>query len=171
MQLRKNIVALVTFVFLAIILGSQSGVAQQIRSRSKLLESLTTKAGVLKLIRIDEYDISETNWLVLLNGKRLYRTQDDVFGSVRFHTIFKGFASRDVVVMQETFNPEGLSEFRIIDLPAKGQATIGERFGIFAPPFEPLITQNGQQITFSFVGKPGIKPDAWVYQNGVLTKQ
>ena len=171
MELRKKLVGLVTFVFLAIILGSQTGAAQQIRSRSKLLESLTTKAGVLKLIRIDDYDISETNWLVLLNGKRLYRTQDDVFGSVRFHTVFKGLTSRDAVLMQETFNPEGLSEFRIIDLPANGRATIGERFGIFVPPFEPLITQEGKQITFSFVRKPGTKPDTWVYQNGVLTKQ
>lgn len=157
--------------FSSIMFASQSVDAQKIRSRSKVLESLSTKAGVLKLVQIDDYDITETNWLVLLNGKRLYRTQDDVFGSVRFHTIFKRFASRDVVLMQETFNPEGWSEFRIINLPAKGQATITERFGISVPLFEPLITQDGKQITFSFAGKPGVKPDTWIYQNGVLTKQ
>lgn len=167
MRLSNNIICRITFVCFSIIFASQSFDAQKIRSSSKVLESVTTKAGVLKLVQIDDYDITETNWLVLLNGKRLYRTQDDVFGSVRFHTLFKGFASRDAVLMEEVFGPGQPSEFRIIDLPAKGKVTVTERFGIS----EPLITQDGKQITFSFAGKPGVKPDTWIYQNGVLTKQ
>lgn len=167
MQLRNNTICSITLLFFSIIFASQSVDAQKIRSRSKVLESLTTKAGVLKLIRIDDYDIGETNWVVLLNGRMLYRTQDDVFGSVRLHTVFKGLASRDAVLMQETFNPGGPSQFRIINLPAKGQATVTERFGVL----EPIITQDMKQITFSFAGKPGVKPDTWIYQNGVLTKQ
>jgi hypothetical protein len=85
--------------------------------------------------------------------------------------VFKGFASHEAVLVQETFNPGGWSEFRIIDLPAKGKAVVTERFGISVPLFEPLITQDGKQLTFTFPVKPGVKPDTWIYKDGVLTKQ
>ena len=167
MQLRTSTICSIALLLFLTVFASQSVNAQKNRSRIYVLESLNTKAGVLKLIGIVDFDIGETNWAVLLNGKMLYRTKDDVFGSVRFHTVFKGFASRDAVLMEEDFGPGQPSEFRIIDLPAKGKATVTERFGIS----EPLITQDGKQITFSFSVRPGVKPDNWIYQNGVLTKQ
>lgn len=156
-----------TLVFLSVALVFQSGAAQRTRSRSKVLESFATEAGVLKLIRIDDYDIGETNWLVSLNGKKLYRTQDDVFGSVSFHTVFKGLASGEAILMQEIFNPGECAEFRIISIAAKGKPTITNRFGVC----EPLITRFKERITFSFAAKPDAKSDSWVYQDGKLARQ
>ncbi len=97
----------------------------------------------------------------------LYRTQDDVFGSVSFHTVFKGLASGEVVLMQEIFSPTTCAEFRVINIPTKGKPSVTTRFG----SCEPLITQDGKRITFSFGVKPGVKPDQWTYENGNLTKQ
>jgi hypothetical protein len=57
MLLRNKTFCRVTLVFFSIIFASQSVEAQKIRSRSKVLESLITKAGVLKLVQIDDYDI------------------------------------------------------------------------------------------------------------------
>ncbi|MEP6818604.1 MAG: hypothetical protein ABJA18_03655 [bacterium] len=155
------------FAFILLILVSPHVNPQRIRSRSVVLERFSTKAGILKLIRIDDYDIGETNWLVLLAGQRLYRTQDDVFGSVSFHTVFKNLASGEAVLMQETFDQGGFVQFRMITIPARGKATITDRFGYY----EPLITQEGKRITFSFGGRPDLKPEIWFYQDGKLTKQ
>jgi hypothetical protein len=142
--------------------------AQRLRgSRTRTLEVLSTKAGSLKLVRIDEYDIGETNWFVVLGGKTIYRTHDDVFGSVAFHTVFKGLGSGEAVLIRETFNPGVCAAFRIITIPAKGKPTVSDTFGFC----EPLLTQDGKRITFSFGNKPGVKPDAWIYENGILTKQ
>ena len=152
---------------LLLLLVSPQVNSQRIRSRSIVLESFSTKAGVLKLVRIEDYDIGETNWLVLLGRQRLYRTQDDVFGSVSFHTVFKNLVSDEAVLMQEISNQGGCAEFRMITIPAKGKATITDRFGYC----EPLITQEGKRITFSFGGRPDLKPEIQVYQDGILTKQ
>jgi hypothetical protein len=67
-----------------------------------VLENVSTKAGALKLVKIVDYDIGETNWRIVLRGKSLYRTQDDVFGSVTFHTVFKANQDRETILMQES---------------------------------------------------------------------
>ena len=156
------------FAFILLIfLSPHINPQRRYRIRSTVLERFITKAGVLKLVRVDDYEIGETNWLVLLGGQRLYRTQDDVFGSVNFHTVFKNLANADAVLIQELSDPRGCAEFRMLTIPAKGKATITDRFGYC----EPLITQEGKRITFSFGGRPDQKPEVRVYQDGMLTKQ
>lgn len=139
------------------------------RETVKTLETLSTRGGTLKLIRVDSPDIGETNWIVSLDKKLLYRTQDDVFGSLSFHTIFKAAKSGDMVLLQEDMGyVEPCFQFRLLDLRAGGIATLTERFGNCAPL--PAITQVGDQLSFEFSLIPGLKPDSWVYQNGKLSQ-
>ena len=166
-RLKKKTTWMMGLVCLLLILVSPQVNPQRIRSRSVVLERFSTKAGILKLIRIDDYDIGETNWLVFLGGQTLYRTQDDVFGSVSFHTVYKSFESNEAVLMREIFDQGGCAVFRMITIPEKCKATITDRFGYC----EPLITQEGKRITFSFGGRPDGKAEIWVYQDGMLTKQ
>lgn len=160
----KNKMWKTTLVLLLLSLGSQGANSQKTRSRSTVLESVSTRAGVLTLVRTDDYEIGD--WFVLLAGKRIYRTHDDVFGSVSFHTLFKSFASGEVILLQEIIGPD-ICRFRIIDIPSKGKPSVSDQFGFC----EPLITQDAKQIVFSFAGKPGAKPDTWIYQNGTLIRQ
>lgn len=138
------------------------------QSRSYVQESISTKAGVLKLIRIEDYWIGETNWGVTLNRKTIYRTQDDVFGSVSFHTVFKAAPSGEIVLMQEDFGVEGgCVQFRVINLSVAG-ATITDRFGNCNNV--PIVTQLADKLSFEFPLTPTLKPDVWIYQSGKLTQ-
>ena len=138
-------------------------------SRSYVQESISTKFGILKLIRIEDSWIGETNWLVALNKKMIYRTQDDVFGSVSVHTIFKAASLGEIVLLQENFGTmEDCVQFRLIDLRAIGKPTITDRFGNCSPA--PVVTQKGEIISFEFSPKSGLKADAWVYQSGELSQ-
>ena len=137
------------------------------RPRIYVQESVSTKAGTLKLSRIEDSWIGETNWWVALNHKTLYRTQDDVFGSVSFHTIFKAASLGEIVLLQENFGTmEGCVQFRLIDLRTVGATTITDRFGNCSPT--PVVTQSGGMIGFEFSLKPDLKADRWVYQGGKL---
>jgi hypothetical protein len=139
------------------------------RETVKTLETLSTRAGILKLIRLDSPDIGETNWIVSLDKKLLYRTQDDVFGSVSFHTIFKAAKSGDVVLLQEDFGyVESCVQFRLLDLRAGAITTITDRFGNCNRT--PTITQVGDQLSFAFHLLPGLKPDSWLFHNGKLSQ-
>jgi len=170
----KNLVTRVGLSAL-IVCGASSTQAQTRRRKPanretvKTLETLSTRAGTLKLIRVDSPDIGETNWSVSLDKKLLYRTQDDVFGSVSFHTIFKAAKSGDVVLLQEDLGyMEPCAQFRLLDLRAGGMATLTERFGNCAP--QPAITQAGDQLSFEFSLIPGLKSDSWFYRNGKLSQ-
>lgn len=170
----KNIVTRVSLsallVFGACITQAQSRQRKFVpRETVKTLETLPTRAGTLKLIRVHSPDIGETNWIVALDKKQLYRTQDDVFGSISFHTIFKAAKIGEVVLLQEDFGyVEPCFKFRLIDLRAGGIATLTDRFGNCAPV--PAITQKGDQLSFEFSLLPGYEPDRWIYQNGKLSQ-
>jgi len=124
--------------------------------------------GTLKLIRIKDDWIGETNWIIQLNRKSIYRTQDDVFGSVSFHTIFKAAPSGDIVLMQEDFGIEpSCVQFRVINLGIK-EPTITDRFGNCNKV--PVVTQLADKINFDFPLTPTLKPEVWVYKDGNITQ-
>jgi len=141
--------------------------SQKIRgSRTRTLETLSTKAGILKLIRIDDFDISETNWYATLNGRTVFRTYDDVFDSVTFHTVFKNLGNSEAVLLQIKFNPD-TCEFRVINIPLSGKPVVSGPFGFCGPS----IMQEGRRITFTFGSKQKVKPLVWIFENGIVKKE
>jgi hypothetical protein len=142
------------------------------KPRTRVLETLSTKAGVVKLFRVDDPGIGETNWYVTLRGKVIYRTHDDVFGSVGFHTIFKFGLGAEVILLQETSGgtPECTS-FRLIEIRPAGRSTVSSQFG--SCNNDPKITQKAATVTFSFSKKSETDPknEVWTYQGGLLTRQ
>lgn len=147
-----------------------AGAFQDPKPRSRVLETLSTRAGVVKLVRVDDAGIGETNWYVTLRGKTVYGTKDDVFGSVGFHSIFKSGLGGEVILLQETFDTGGCSEFRLLEIRSAGRATVTTRFGNCSS--DPVITQSAATVTFSFPAKgESAKREIWTYQSGVLTRQ
>ena len=144
---------------------------QVLKPRTRVLETVSTKAGMVKLLRRVDADIGETNWYVTLRGKRIYGTQDDVFGSVGFHSIFKSRPDVELILLREAFDVGGCTEFRLIEIRPASKATVTSRFGNCNN--EPVITQSAAKLTFSFPAKsePGSADEVWIYQAGLLTRQ
>lgn len=139
--------------------------------RRYVQESVSTRSGLLTLTRVEDDWIGETNWAVGINRKGFYRTQDDVFGSVAFHSIFKSGLGAEIVLLQETFVRGGCAQFRVIKLEGKSRATITDRFGTCDP--KPTITLQGDKLTFDFAPKEptATDPERWVFQGGKLSRQ
>jgi hypothetical protein len=139
-------------------------------SRSFVQDTISTKAGLLKLVRVEDNSIGETNWVVALNNKMLYRTQDDVFGSVNFHTIFKAGLSNEVILLRETFDQGGCAQFRLIIVNGIGAAIVTERFGTCDR--DPIIMLQAGKLTLDFLPTEAAatKPERWIFQNARLTR-
>ncbi len=155
-------------LIVVLLMSSQVAQAQKPHPVGKILEVFQTKAGELKLIKVDDKFIGETNFLIILGRKTIYATQDDVFGSVSFHTLFKAISTSDVVLVKETFTPGGCSQFRLLKLESNKTFTLSDRFGNCSDV--PIITQQGDKITFDFSDDNHSKSATYVYRNGKLNK-
>ena len=167
---RRQLLKVLFLLFVMGVCGKLVAAQGDPKPRVKVLDSVSTKVGVLQLRRVHDDGIGETNWYVALKGKILYRTKDDVFGSVSFHTIFKS-NDEDEILLQETFDTGGCVQFRMILITQAAKPTVSERFGNCNG--RPVITQDAGMVKFDFPVKAPLasRNGVWIYKAGSLIKQ
>ncbi|HEV2864006.1 MAG TPA: hypothetical protein VGX48_23620 [Pyrinomonadaceae bacterium] len=141
-------------------------------------ESLTTKAGVLSIVRTSE---EELKWELRLGARTLLRTEGESW--VHFEAVFPNLSQGEVVVV--SFGSGGNAcpaQFRVVRVVSAEKVDVSDEFGDCAD--SPTITLKQlpeEELTFGFPGyyqlwqsrEPGFRrppPTTYVYRKGVLTE-
>ena len=141
-------------------------------------ESLTTKAGVLAIVRTDEEALK---WELRLGPRTLLRTEGQSW--VHFEAVFPNLSQGEVVVV--SFGSGGNAcpaQFRVVRVVSADKVDVSEEFGDCAD--SPTITLKQlpeEELTFGFPGyyqlwqsrERGFRrppPTTYVYRKGVLSE-
>ena len=141
------------------------------------LDSLTTKAGALAIVRLGE-DV-DLKMELRLNGRTVHALDGNMYAGFRAH--FRNLGVGEAVVMSLGSGGSGCPEmFQIVRVEESGKVSLTEEFGDCSD--SPTITLQllpEEQLTLRFPGyyrlsqqsEPGFRrppPTTWVYQKGVL---
>ena len=139
--------------------------------------SLTTKAGVLSIVRAGGED--SLDWELRFGGKSVLRMEGASF--VHFEAHFPNLSMGEVVVVSVNSGGNACpAQFRVVRVVAAERVEVSDEFGDCAD--SPTITLRQlpeEEITFGFPGyyqlwqsrEPGFRrpaPTAYVYRKGVL---
>lgn len=172
-------------VALLFLLSPAHAGAQEIRkperitpaAKGETLDSLTTKAGTLSVVRLGE--AADLRMELRLNGRRVRSLDGNMYAGFRAH--FRSLQVGEAVVMSLGSGGSGCPEmFQIVRVEESGRVSLTEEFGDCAD--SPTITLQllpEEQIQLRFPGyyrlgqleEPGFRrppPTTWVYQKGVL---
>ncbi len=141
-------------------------------------ESLTTKSGVLSIVKTSEEDLK---WELRLGRRVVLETEGESW--VHFEAFFPNLSQGEVAVV--SFNSGGNAcpaQFRVVRVVSAERVDVSEEFGDCAD--SPTITLKQlpeEELTFGFPGyyqlwqtrEPGFRkpaPTTYVYKKGVLSE-
>lgn len=157
------------------VLRKQEHVALSVKETT--VDSLTTKAGVLSIVRLGEE--TDLRMELRLNRKTVQDLSGNMYASFRAH--FRNLEVGEAVVLSLGSGGSGCPEmFQLIRVQESGKVSLTEEFGDCSD--SPTITLQllpDEQLSLRFPGyyrlsqeeEPGFRkppPTTWVYQKGVL---
>jgi hypothetical protein len=140
-------------------------------------ESLTTKAGVLSIVRTGGED--SLDWELRFAGKSVLRMEGAAF--VHFEAHFPNLSMGEVVVVSVSSGGNGCpAQFRVVRVVSDNKVEVSDEFGDCSD--SPNITLRQlpeEELSFGFPGfyqlwqsrEPGFRkpaPTTYVYRNGAL---
>jgi hypothetical protein len=145
--------------------------------KDETLDSLTTKAGALAIVRLGE-DV-DLKMELRLNGRTVHSLDGNMYAGFRAH--FRNLEVGEAVLMSLGSGGSGCPEmFQIVRVEESGKVSLTEEFGDCSD--SPTITLQllpEEQLSLRFPGyyrlsqesEPGFRrppPTTWVYKKGVL---
>ena len=162
-------------LLLLLLLPATAGARQG--QKEETLDSLTTKAGALTIVRLGE-DV-DLKMELRLNGKLVHSLEGNMYAGFRAH--FRNLEVGEAVLMSLGSGGSGCPEmFQIVRVEESGKVSLTEEFGDCSD--SPTITLQllpEEQLSLRFPGyyrlsqesEPGFRrppPTTWVYKKGVL---
>jgi hypothetical protein len=145
--------------------------------KEETLDSLTTKAGALSIVRLGED--TDLRMELRLNRRTVHNLDGNMYAGFRAH--FRNLEAGEAVVMFLGSGGSGCPEmFQLVRVEESGRVSLTEAFGDCSD--SPTITLEllpEEQISLRFPGyyrlsqqdEPGFRkppPTTWVYRKGVL---
>ncbi|HEX8283848.1 MAG TPA: hypothetical protein VF588_10860 [Pyrinomonadaceae bacterium] len=146
-------------------------------AKEEVIDSLTTKAGVLSIVRLGED--TDLRMELRLNRKTVQDLSGNMYAGFRAH--FRNLEVGEAVVMSLGSGGSGCPEmFQIVRVEGSGKVGVTEEFGDCSDsPNITLETLPAERLLLRFPGyyrlsqqeEPGFRkppPTTWVYTKGVL---
>ncbi|MET0647398.1 MAG: hypothetical protein ABW208_12305 [Pyrinomonadaceae bacterium] len=162
-------------VLLLLLLLAPAGARQG--QKDETLDSLTTKAGALSIVRLGES--TDLRMELRLNGRTVQSLDGNMYAGFRAH--FRNLEVGEAVLMSLGSGGSGCPEmFQIVRVEESGKVGLTDEFGDCSD--SPTITLQllpEEQLSLRFTGyyrlsqldEPGFRkppPTTWVYKKGVL---